>query len=62
MLAIIHIATGLAGMISIPHLLMFWLLLIVFFLGAFVLLVVRGRKARRARRDEFRKEAQKKNP
>ena len=49
------------AMISIPHLLMVWMLLIAFFIGAFVTLVVRGRKAKRARRAEFRKEVQKKD-
>jgi membrane protein implicated in regulation of membrane protease activity len=47
------------AMISMPHLLILWLLLIVFFLGAFVALVVRWRTAMRERRIEPRKEAQK---
>jgi uncharacterized SAM-binding protein YcdF (DUF218 family) len=49
------------AMISIPHLLVIWLLLIAFFIGAFVALLVRGRTAMRKRRAELRKEARKEN-
>jgi cytochrome c-type biogenesis protein CcmH/NrfF len=49
------------AMVSIPHLLMLWLLLIAFFIGAFVVLVVRGRKARPQRSAKLGKETQKEN-
>ena len=43
------------SMISLPHVLFLWVLLIVFFVGAFVMLVVRQRKERRARRNGTQK-------
>ena len=49
------------AMISIPHLLVLWLLLIAFFVGAFMVLMVRGRKAKQARSAGIGKESQKKD-